>query len=269
MQSVRRSLRADGLPIVPMVNDRSGRTILVVRGRLAEIQPVVEHDDNAGNWHALATAACTLGHLHDALARCTAEPEQRDAPWCWPEAVRERLSRDAAQLCTIGERSGYDIRDAVSTAQRILDVLVDTDLCDCPAQLTHGDFQGPNILMYDGRVRAVIDFERLDRRPRLYDLAWPLVFWRLFGTTLGDWTEYDWRHAARCCRSYAVGTTRPPSEAEWQLLPLLMASIPAYGVADALGESDPVAEVKAFAVALPFAENLVTNPCAAVARLVP
>lgn len=46
-----------------------------------------------------------------------------------------------------------------------------------------------------------------------------------------------------------------------------MASIPAYGIAVATGESDPVGEIVAFARALPFAEQLMADPGAARDRM--
>lgn len=272
MQSVRRAIATDGFPVVPPVSDRWGRTTLVIRDRPAEIQPRVAHDDDARNWDALAIASGILGPLHDALAGCTAEPDQCERPWRWPATTADQLAHDAPKLTAAGERAGCGITGAVSAARGILNaVAVDSDLrADRIApQLTHGDFQGPNILMRDNRVQAVVDFEALDYRPRLYDLAWPLMFWRFFGSELGDWTDQDWRAAARCCREYTSGTCRPPSDAEWLMLPLLMATVPAYGVANAVTEPNPVAEVNAFAVALPFAERLVADPQEALARLLP
>src|SRR6266540_2802090 len=81
---------------------------------------------------------------------------------------------------------------------------------------------------------------------RLYDLAWPFIFWRFFGTTRGDYDDLDWQLARAYCVAYAAASTQVLDERDWATLPLLMAYIPARGIAQAAGESEPIAEVVAF-----------------------
>ena len=153
-------------------------------------------------------------------------------------------------------------------AGHILETLRDGGILDaCPRQLTHGDFQGRNILFQADMLVGIIDFERLEHRPRLYDLAWPLIFWRFFGTTLGDYDAADWQSARACCVAYAAASTTVLDDHDWATLPLLMAYIPARGIAEAAGESEPIAEVIVFAKALHFAAWLVEHPGDALARL--
>jgi aminoglycoside phosphotransferase (APT) family kinase protein len=133
--------------------------------------------------------------------------------------------------------------------------------------LTHGDFQGPNLLFREYALAGIIDFERLEIRPRLYDLAWPFVFWRWFGSEEGAYTDSDWRYARACCAAYAAAAPAALADREWIALPLLMAYIPARGLAMAAGEAEPIAEILAFAKALDFAMWLVQHPDMALARL--
>jgi hypothetical protein len=54
---------------------------------------------------------------------------------------------------------------------------------------------------------------------------------------------------------------------EWATLPLLMAYIPARGIAEAGQEEQPLGEILAFGKALAFAESLVQHPTQALQRL--
>ena len=150
----------------------------------------------------------------------------------------------------------------------VLEALDDSDLLKgCPRQLTHGDYQGRNSLFRGRTLSGIIDFERLEYRPRLYDMAWPFVFWRWFGTSRGPYTAADWRQARACCSAYAAASPQGIADAEWVVLPLLMAYIPARGIAQAADEDAPIGEVLAFGQAIEFAAWLVEHPDAALARL--
>lgn len=271
MQEVRLALVASGLPAVAALVGRDGHIAETADGRLVQVQPWVPHDTYADSWPRLVAAAGVLGRMHDVMAACEAVPDQRGAPWSWPATQVARLASEAQDLLDSAIRAGHDITAEVAVAQRILHTLAMQSCLapERPVQLTHGDFHVRNILVHNGIVNAVVDFECLDFRPRLFDLAWPLVFWCFYGSGHGQWRDGDWSAAAACCRAYADATDRAPTDDEWRQLPLLMAAIPAYGIAHAPDESDPVAEVRAFARVLPFAESLVDNPDDAIARLVP
>lgn len=199
MQSVRRSLAAQGLPVVPAID-----AILSIDGHVAEVQPWIAHDGYVTDRAGIVTAAGVLGPLHRGLARCKVTPEPRSAPWQWPEELADRLDRETPGLLAEAARSGREISAAVASAQRILEGLSRYDVYRGDRQLTHGDFHARNVLLTRGEVTAVVDFERLEFRPALHDLAWPLIFWRILGSDLGAWTEADWDWAAACCRAYAV-----------------------------------------------------------------
>lgn len=260
MQSVRRTLAADGLPVVPAID-----SILSLDGRVAEIQPWVPHDGYVTDRAGILAAVAALGPLHIAMARCDVTPEQRSAPWSWPEELADRLGREAPSVLSAAAESGRDLAAAVESAQRILSTLSGFEVFRRDLQLTHGDFHARNVLLTGGKVTAIVDFERLEFRPALHDLAWPLIFWRVLGSDLGEWSEPDWEWAAACCSAYAA--TQPLAHDAWVQLPLLMASIPAYGIAMATDESDPVGEIEAFARALPLAEQLIADPYAARDRM--
>jgi Ser/Thr protein kinase RdoA (MazF antagonist) len=267
-QTVRRTLAAAGLPIAIPISTHAGTMIIEWNGLLGELQPWIIHTADGGSWASLVTAAAALRHVHDHLVDCPALPDQRDDPWRTPAALAEQLAADAAALRYQARQAGVVIDPYLDRAAAILDMLhAGGVLEECSACLTHGDFQGPNLLFREHALAGIIDFERLEIRPRLYDLAWPFVFWRWFGAEEGAYTDRDWRYARACCEAYAIAAPAALGEREWIALPLLMAYIPARGIAMAAGEAEPVEEILAFAKALDFAMWLVQHPDAALARL--
>jgi Ser/Thr protein kinase RdoA (MazF antagonist) len=267
-QALRLALVEAGLPVGAPIRNAAGETVLEFDGRFVELQPWIAHDGYGNNWPGVLAAATALGRMHDVMATCRVALDQRDDPWRGPAELADQLEADAAHLRHLARQSGMDIDHDLRLAEHVLEALREGGMLDaCLRQLTHGDFQGRNLLFQGSSLVGIIDFERLETRPRLYDLAWPFVFWRFFGTGMGDYDASDWRFARICCAAYAAASQTALGDREWSTLPLLMAYIPARGVAQAAGEAAPVGEVVAFAKALGFAAWLVQHPDEAIFRL--
>lgn len=267
-QSVRWILAATGLPIGAPIRTPTGVSLFACNGLFCELQPWMFHTDTGDHWSRLITASAALRQIHDGLVTADVHPDPRDDPWRTPAMLAEQLGSDAANLRDQARQRGVVIDHHLDRAAAILDTLrVDGSLDACARQLTHGDFQGPNLLFHGSDLCGIIDFERLAYRPRLYDLAWPFVFWRWFGTNQGSYTDADWHQARACCEGYTAAAPTLLEKDEWRTLPLLMAYIPARGIAQAASEDAPIEEIQAFAVALDFAEWLVKHPGDALARL--
>jgi Ser/Thr protein kinase RdoA (MazF antagonist) len=267
-QTVRQALAAAGLPVAAPISTRAGITVVEWNGLLCELQPWIANTADGRSWANLVTAAAALRHMHDHLADCPALPDQHDDPWRTPAALANQLVADSAVLRHQARQVGAVIDPYLDHAAAILDLLHAGGKLDaCPQLLTHGDFQGPNLLFRDSALVGIIDFERLEYRPRLYDLAWPFVFWRWFGTEEGAYTNADWRQARACCDAYAAAAPAALGDREWLTLPLLMAYIPARGIAVAADEAEPIGEILAFAKAMDFGMWLVQHPDAALAQL--
>jgi Ser/Thr protein kinase RdoA (MazF antagonist) len=264
-----RTLLADaGLPVVSPLRTAGGTTIVEAHGLLGDIQPWIAHTDDGGSWERLAIAAQVLPRFHAVLTPSTLNVDQRDDPWQTPAELIRQLGDAMPTIQALAREHGIDVTPYLHSAMAILEQLHTHRLLDqCPRQLTHGDFQGPNLLFQERWLSGIIDFERLEYRPRLYDLAWPLVFWRWFGTDADDYTERDWQSAHACCAAYARGAPVVVTKDEWATLPLLMAYIPARGIAEAGQEEQPLGEILAFGKALAFAESLVQHPTQALQRL--
>jgi Ser/Thr protein kinase RdoA (MazF antagonist) len=261
-------LAGEGCPVVAPLSTLEGTTLVDWEHCFAELLPWIEHTDDGHTWNNLVLAMPALRVMHDTLALLALETDQRDDPWKSPGLLREQLQCDRLSIDQLAHNQNIDISRLLAKADSMLEMLErDGRLDAAPRQLTHGDVQGANLLFDGGALVGVIEFERLEARPRLYDLAWPLVFWRWYGTDDGDYTEYDWQMARACCAAYAQASARPIDRETWATLPLLMAYIPVRGIADAGLETDPVAEIVAFAKALDFAEWVVRHPGEACARL--
>jgi aminoglycoside phosphotransferase (APT) family kinase protein len=257
-----------GCPSVPVLRAAAGATIVVWNGLLGELQPWLAHTDDGETWSNLIVAAGALRRLHDVLGACDVQPEQQDDPWKPPGQLAAQLQADMPELRQLARHNGAPIEQHLQNALAILEALHASDILNrCTYQLTHGDFQGRNLLFRGNTLAGIIDFERLERRPPLYDLAWPFVFWRWFGTDGGAYIDADWQAARACCAAYEAILPTAIDASVWATLPLLMAYIPARGVAEAAGEDDPLAKTPAFGKALEFARWLIEQPDAALMRL--
>jgi homoserine kinase type II len=84
-----------------------------------------------------------------------------------------------------------------------------------PRRIIHRDYYAPNVLLTDGAVSAVLDFEFAGEDLRALDLAIAIAFWPLWGAG-------DARLAAReaFIRSYAA--VEPLTQAEAEAIPTLI-----------------------------------------------
>jgi aminoglycoside phosphotransferase (APT) family kinase protein len=199
-----------------------------------------------------------LGRVHDVLSVCSVRPDPPDGGWEWPSDLRRRLRRDQHALRDHAARFGRAIDGELARAAVLLERLAaaeDELRRGSRFQLTHGDYTGHNVLTRGGAVAAVLDFGRLATRPRLYDLAYAL-FWRCFEV---DLAAVDWESLRACCRTYARATSRRVSAEEWRGLAKLFALLPAAGIAGALKESDPSAEIVAFGRGLDLGERMLDH----------
>ncbi|WP_405012353.1 phosphotransferase [Kitasatospora sp. NBC_01539] len=168
------ALHARGLPVTPPLAGRDGCTVTTRRGRLFALYPWVEGDHRHGD--ALDHPHCAdlgilLGRLHGALAeacgpvrqpagRLAADPEEtgalvadlrrrigpRPVPGSFDALAAEHLAERLDLLAQHGRR-----RPAPDEAP--------------PTGWTHGDFHGLNLLHRDGRVTAVLDWDKLGLHP--------------------------------------------------------------------------------------------------------
>lgn len=132
-----------------------------------------------------------------------------------------------------------------------------------PCGLIHGDFVGRNVPLAEGRVIAILDFDRLAVRDRVWDVAYTLM--AVLSRLLPDWraargdglTEGALSAVATLLAGYDAASGWPLTAAERRALPFEMARAPLYPIATA--DEDAVGETLRFAPHLPVATWLVDN----------
>jgi homoserine kinase type II len=78
-----------------------------------------------------------------------------------------------------------------------------------PRRIIHRDYYAPNVLLTDGAVSAVLDFELAGEDLRALDVAVVLAWWPLWGTEEDRWTVCE-----AFARGYASVEPLAPAEAE-------------------------------------------------------
>lgn len=139
-----------------------------------EVQPFIEgaqfREGNAGDVIALAEE---LAQFH-AAGESFSGRLQKLAPRGETDPAQMRLAS-----CELAGASP-ECAKAVAPYREWLDwaesALPDDRFAQLPSTIVHGDIQPANILMHDGRVAAFVDLDWCAWRPRIYDLAFALLF---------------------------------------------------------------------------------------------
>ena len=179
-------LRDLGLPVVPPVPARDGRTFVLLRGRRYALFPWVEGEHCSGA--ALDPEQCSalgalLGDIHAALAELhpqVPQPSQAPGPAdhsadhsAHPSADPAQTRRTVAALLALArDRVPQEPLDALAR-RRLRERL---DLLDRhghrrpdaapPTGWVHGDFHPLNLLYRGRNPAAVLDWDRLGPKPR-------------------------------------------------------------------------------------------------------
>ncbi|WP_441251279.1 phosphotransferase [Kitasatospora sp. McL0602] len=169
------ALRALGLPTAPPLPARAGRTVTAYGGRRFALFPWVD----GRHRHGTGLGAQQCGELGELLGRLHGALERVCAPVAQPAGHRSADPDETALLVAdllpqARPRAAYDPFDALAERRLTerLDLLAahrhrrPAPEAAPPTGWTHGDFHSLNLL-YDGaRVAAVLDWDKLGRRPR-------------------------------------------------------------------------------------------------------
>ena len=218
-----------------------GATWSLLGDRLVEVAAYVPSDGPADTWERMEAAAALLGPLHAALASLS--PSYLVPPaysgHATPQRALQMLGETDQAFHADRTQEGY-AESAVARAATydLLRTLADERsryTPSLPTQLIHGDYGADNVLMRQGAVAAIPDFDLMAHRERIaaltYTLYWSLD--RLRDPTTADTIgEPDLRRAATLLRRYA--TASPPLlQAELDALPFEMARVLLYPIAEA------------------------------------
>lgn len=236
----------------------SREVIVTEADRVFDASEWIDHDGAAcDRRERLGAAASALAVLSDSLAGFQVGVAPLDAGWLPLDNAVDRFDA-AAMACE--KQSGDKPSAAAATldlARRAADRVADSLLPELTAyRPTHGDYGGHNVLFAGDVCVGVVDFGRLDERPRLYDLAWLVFFDFLHDTP----TTALWRSAQRYLTAFRNASRGEIDDETWATLPKLMAAIAIQGIASAIDETDPTGEVLAFGDPLPLVWELLDDP---------
>ncbi|MGW4897463.1 phosphotransferase [Kitasatospora sp. NPDC004240] len=168
-------LRLRGLPVTPPLAGEDGRTVTACGGRLFALFPWVEGGHRHGtdlNLTQCDDLGALLGRLHGALDEVCAPVAQPAGYGTADPLDSADLARDLLERA----RGHHPYGDLDALAERRLaerlDLLAEyahrrpAPQAAPPTGWTHGDFHGLNLLHRDGRVSAVLDWDKLGPQPR-------------------------------------------------------------------------------------------------------
>jgi len=175
--SVIRRLGASGLPVVEPLSQRDGTTWVHIDEVSYEVFPFVEGLGvmDQDSLDQIADAGRQLGRLHRATEGFT--PDGRKD---WPREFHMAGTRKTlADFLTepAAQGPGRPVADRLLVASdRIARALPD-DLVDrLDRCVIHGDYTWANVMIRDGRVAGVFDFDWTGLQPRIHELARGLIW---------------------------------------------------------------------------------------------
>ncbi|MDQ3540023.1 MAG: phosphotransferase [Chloroflexota bacterium] len=253
VHAVQDRLRKLGIPIPPVVATSAGQTFVTIPGdpdatpgfehdRLVEVMEAVIADSTEETRDRADLVLAMLAPLHNALAAI--DPASVPQPsYAAHVDVREAIAwldgTDTA-FATCASHPDFPRASAVRTiARELIEGMRQDRLAlepHLPRQLVHGDLGFGNVLVRDGRVVAVLDFDFMAERPRIFDLAYSLchALTRLRsrhrnGVLAEDELSWFAGHVA----AYSRAAHRPLTGPELDALPLEMVMVGLYQVAEA------------------------------------
>lgn len=233
-------LRENGLPLPRILTARDGTTATRLADRMVEVVEYVPHTHTADNWGRGGAAFAMLARLHAALD--TLPPGLVPPPYssyATPAEALAMLDETEAAFAALAARPQYAKAAAVRGSARALLLPLAAARrgyeAELPRGLAHGDYGGDNVLFDGDRVVALLDFDFLGERERLADLAYAL-YWALerYGFAFpARPSDVALAHAAGLLAQYERHTARPLTPTERAALPLELARVPLYWVAEA------------------------------------
>ena len=225
IHSVRRHLAERGLPVVEAVAARSGAGWIRVGENLAEVEPFVEGED-MDRGETLLAGISWLARLHAELSRIPVSSAAAVAPTA--NHVGAQLVLPTARRAAAMIRSWASTADEKEAATSIENLAQAISLAEgpyadqLPRQLVHGDFWDNNVLFRDDKVAAILDFDFMEERPRIDDVA--LVLYYACTTAVeSHGTAGTPQALAALVRAYADAASPPLIEVERLDLPIAIA----------------------------------------------
>ncbi len=242
LHEMKSMLARAGFPVPLPLATTNGETTLHYKDRLVELEPFIAHDGEADTWGRNFVAFSLLGKLHNFLA---AQPDSvsliepvvsnygtPDMLLTWTRQAAEKVAQSAQSSPSHETQSALSLYAEAIQLLSSLQARWQAAKAYLPRQLTHGDYGGGNLLFRQERVVAILDFDFLRVRERVFEVAYTLYWW-LYRQGNGQIAKVsEWPRVKELLAAYNEAAQQPLTQAEIQVLPLEMACVPLYWIAE-------------------------------------
>jgi homoserine kinase type II len=250
-------LIAEEFPTAAVVRSRTGKSWTTWGERIVEIHRFIPHDPGIHrDWRRMNAAASALGDLHTVLAKAALDrtpvpPEMRNdanPQQCWM-LLREAEPALSAQIGV--HPQAEDALAIVRQAQGALEPLMGDYariIGNLPWMTIHGDYHFWNVLYRADQIAAVVDFDFVQERERLFDIAYAmqsiiLHLRHVQGVRMKSFSDLAWSNARIWIDLYDEAAPLPLTAAERAWLPMEILRIFLVCIATSTMQEDPVATV--------------------------
>ena len=171
------------------------------------------------------------------------------------EKTKASLQQDSSQRATQAVLACEDAKELLL----IIDTWWQNAALFLPVQPLHGDYGGGNILFQSDTIVAILDFDFLGIRERVFELAYT-TYWmlkRLEPDTALD--DIPWEKVTKLLAEYNQVSAHPLTQQEWAAFPFEMARVPLYWIAEAGFTPHPLEAVQAMTPGLVFSQWLLDH----------
>lgn len=242
-------------PTAEVMRSSKGRSWTTWGDRIVEIHRFVPHDPGVHrDWRRMNAAATALGDLHRILAKAVVgktpvPPEMRND--VSPEQIWTLLDESEATLMALSARPDARTQEAIDICRRARQVLepmlrdYSRQIGSLPWMTIHGDFHFWNVLYRADQIAAVVDYDFVQERERIFDIAYALqnVLTHLrntHGPILRNWADLAWGNVRIWIDHYDESTHLPLTVVERRWLPKEILRIYLVSIATAVLQDDPV-----------------------------
>ena len=248
-------LCSHGFPAAPVMRAKGGRSWTTWGERIVEIHGFIQHDPGIHrDWRRMNAAATSLGDLHRilgqaAVGKTPVPPEMRND--ISPEQTWTLLDEGEATLGSLSARPDARTEEAIEVCRRAREVLepmlrdYPRIIGNLPWMTVHGDFHFWNVLYRADQIAAVVDYDFVQERERIFDIAYALQnvvshLRNVHGSRLRGWGDLQWSNARMWVDHYDEAAPKHLTREERKWLPMEILRIFLVGIATGVLQDDPV-----------------------------
>lgn len=241
-------------PVPEVMRKRNGKTWTLWGERLVEIHRFVPHDAGSHrDWQRMNSAASMLGDLHLCLERAShrrtpVPPEMRND--IGPEQCMALIDEGFFVVAEYAERDplAATAQNVLRRAREALEPMSENYermVGNLPWLTVHGDYHFWNILYKADQIAAVVDYDFMQERERIFDIAYAMQsviahLTRVHGTSVDFIPKQAWQNLRLWVDLYDETTHLPLTKYERERLPSEILRIFLVSVATSAGQENPI-----------------------------